>query len=126
MQAENKKQATAAGFYDLAQGSSPCNDASAKQGNRHIDLLLARKLGVKEAAQVLGIGITTMRRVINAGEIPVIRIQGKILIMDSDLQGFLASHYGRLKISAHKSATSCLPPLPKEVRESPFLKRREN
>jgi len=97
---------------------------SGKQDRTSLSLLDERKYSIKDAVKMLGIGVTTMRRIITAGEVPVIRLHGKILILERDLQELLTKHYGRLKSSANKPVRSHLPPLPKEVRESPYLQRK--
>jgi len=85
------------------------------------DLLHAVKLTVPQAAKMLGIGATNMRAIIGSGRIPVVRIMGKTLLLEQDLEGYLRSSYGR--IVKVKSDAGRLPPLPKRVIESKLIKK---
>jgi len=60
-------------------------------------LLHEKKLSVKQAAGVMGIGATTLRRLINDGEIPVICFNGKMLLLERDIENYLQGHYGRME-----------------------------
>lgn len=82
-------------------------------------LLYAAKLTVPQAAKMLGIGETRMRELIKNGDLPVIRIMGKILVLDRDLEAFLQSRYGSLTVA--KRQDSRLPGLPKHILESGLL-----
>lgn len=83
-------------------------------------LLRAAKLSVPEAAEVLGIGETKMRELVRNGEIPVVRIMGKVLLLERDLEAYLQSRYGTLRTAERKADR--LPPLPRRVLESGLLK----
>lgn len=87
-------------------------------------LLCGKKLTVPQASKVMGIGETTMRELLRTGDIPVLRILGKILILERDLENYLHGHYGTLTPS-HKSQkqSNDLTPLPKFVQESSLLKK---
>lgn len=84
-------------------------------------LLGERKLTVPEAAKVLGMGTTSLRRLITEGRLPVLRMLTKILILESDLAAFLEDSRGT--IAAVPAGRSGLPPLPAEVLESAHLGR---
>lgn len=84
-------------------------------------LLHAAKLTVPQAAKRLGIGETYMRAIIGSGSIPVVRIMGKTLLLERDLEEYLRSSYGR--IMAVKKEVDRLPSLPKHVRESGLIKK---
>jgi len=84
------------------------------------DLLGAGKLTIKEAAQVLKMGETSLRRLIYNGEIDIIRIGAKIILLESDVEAFLQGHYGTLKTTSLRSQGR-LPDLPRDVIESKHL-----
>lgn len=83
-------------------------------------LLNERKLTIAEAARALSIGATSLRRIIANGEIPVVRMTNKTLILESDLETYLAASRG--KLMAAKPLASRLPQLPHEVATSKHLK----
>ncbi len=88
------------------------------------DLLTAGKLTIKEAAKVLRMGETSLRRLIYKGELHVIRIGAKILLLESDIEMFLHGHYGTLKTTSLRKQKR-LPSLPREVIESKHLTERK-
>lgn len=112
----------------LAQSGQPENglgrNAQALEGptSSGAGLLYAKKLTVPQAAKVMGIGQTKLREIVYQGEIPVIRIKSKILILDRDLEAFLMGHFGTLNATPTKPISS-LPPLPKHIAESDLLKK---
>lgn len=57
-------------------------------------LLHQRKLSVPQAAKVMGIGETKLRELLRQGGIPAIRIMGKTLLVERDLDMYLQRHYG--------------------------------
>ena len=62
-------------------------------------IVYQKKYTVPEASKLLGISETSLRGIIARGEIPVIRIQkAKILILEQDLEEFIKSKYGVLKV----------------------------
>ena len=86
------------------------------------NLLDAKKLTVPQAAKFMGIGQTKLREILRCGELPVIRITGKILLLECDLEAYMQGHYGPLKIIETKPFNR-LPPLPKHIAESDLLKK---
>ena len=86
------------------------------------NLLDAKKLTVPVAAKFMGIGQTQLRELLRKGDIPVIRIMGKILLLERDLEAFMQRSYGPLKVAETKSFNR-LPPLPKHIAESALLKK---
>jgi excisionase family DNA binding protein len=86
-------------------------------------LLDAAKLTVPQAARKLGIGETKMRAIIRDGEVPVLNVAGKILLLEQDLEAFLESRRGVMKAESIKSVAR-LPPAPDFVRGSEHLRRK--
>ncbi len=102
--------------YARMMQTDPC---AARNGT---GLLCAKKLTVPEAAKVMCIGQTKLRELLRKGDIPVIRIMGKILLLERDLEAFMQRSYGPLKVAETKSSNR-LPPLPKDIAESVLLKK---
>jgi excisionase family DNA binding protein len=88
-------------------------------------LLCCRKLTVPKAAKQLGIGETKMRELISHGEIRVLNLAGKILLLERDLENYLEGNYGSIERAA-RTAKNKLPPLPKHVAESRHIRKRNN
>jgi excisionase family DNA binding protein len=86
-----------------------------------LGLLDAAKLTVPKAAKALGIGETKLREIIRNGEVPVLNVAGKILLLDRDLEAYMRSGYGDLR-PARKS-TDRIAALPKCVRDSKLLNK---
>jgi excisionase family DNA binding protein len=101
----------------------PMGVSDAPEGISHC-LLAERKFTVPQAAKMLGIGETKMRPIIKKGGIPVVRIMGKTLLLDQDLEEYLRSGYGR--IVPTKGKGDRVQPLPKHIEASGLLvaKRR--
>ena len=72
-------------------------------------LLGEQKLSVKEAATRMGIGATSLRRLINSGEIPVIHIGGKLLVLARDMEAFLRGCYVRVETVGHEGRRKGVP-----------------
>ncbi len=85
--------------------------------NRHI--LFERKLSIPEAAKVMGIGTTSLRRIIADGRLPVLRVLKKILILEADVEAFLQE--SRVVVKHAQSKSHRLPPLPSAVANSQHL-----
>ena len=105
-------------------GPKTCPDLEqSKRTDRDIErrkpLLEERKLTIAEAARVLSIGTTSLRRIIANGEITVVRMTNKTLILESDLEAYLAASRGRLTVV--KPVARRLPQLPHEVASSKHL-----
>ena len=49
-------------------------------------------LSMREAAQVAGLGFTTIRRVVQEGQLPTVRVGRRRLVRVSDLEAWLAEH----------------------------------
>jgi len=86
-------------------------------------LLDAAKLSVPQTAKRLGIGETKLRAVIQRGEIPVLRIGGKTVIIEQDIEIYLRGSYGRMRPIATPKPLRDVAQLPKAVCESPLLRR---
>ena len=91
--------------------------------NAAVSLLSATKLNIPQAARRIGIGETKMRLIVQHGEIPVLRIGGKTVIIEQDMEIYLRGNYGRMALAAKPTIKPTLTALPKEVSESPWLKK---
>ncbi len=84
-------------------------------------LLSDKKLGIKDAALRLGVSTTTMRRLVEKGEMPAIAITSRLLFLEQDLEDYLRSKHGFAK--SRDERPEIHPALPKHVLNSPFLKK---
>ena len=100
--------------HDLEQ-----EDRTGINGKQKKSLLNERKLTIAEAARALSIGATSLRRIIANREIPVVRMTNKTLILESDLETYLAASRGRSIMP--KPVDLRLPQLPREVATSKHL-----
>ena len=71
---------------------------------------------------MVSVGETKMREFIRNGKLPTLLLDGKYLLLESDLEAFLQRHYGPLKPVAVER--SRLPPLPRDVANSDLLKKQ--
>ena len=55
--------------------------------------LRENKFGITEGAKRLGVSPTTLRRFIRNGDIPFLRVGGKIRLLERDLDAFLEGRY---------------------------------
>jgi excisionase family DNA binding protein len=85
-------------------------------------LLGAEKLGIRDAAKMLGIGNTKLREIIQKGDIPVLRIDGKCLLLTMDLEAYLDGCYGRT--SRVKNVPVKSRALPDRIANSELLRPR--
>ena len=70
---------------------------------------------------MLGLGETKLRELIKEGRIAVVMLDGKYLLLEGDLEAFLLNHYGKVReIEVNKAS---MPPLPKAIANSPFLRK---
>lgn len=100
--------------HDLEQ-----DDRADNYSEKRKALLDERKRTITEAARVLSIGTSSLRRIIANGEIPVVRMTNKTLILESDLEAYLAA--SRVLVTVTKPASRRLPQLPREVATSKHL-----
>lgn len=84
-------------------------------------LLYQKKFGVRQAAELVGVRETSMRKFIRKGRIPALLYNGKYILLERDLEAFARSHYGEVK--AAPPAPPARPMVPQWVRESNLLKR---
>ena len=84
-------------------------------------LLDAVKLTLPQAAKRIGVSETKLRLIIQHGEIPVLRLGGKTLIIEQDIGNYLQGNYGRMVVSARKPKGR--PSLPKSILESEMLNK---
>ena len=101
--------------------TTPIADATAKAQWSENDRLNANKLSITAAAKKLGIGETTMRRLVRRGEIPCIRYGSKYLFLECDLLAYQQSHYGRIQQPEVPAAHLHHAP-PDYLKNSPHLK----
>ena len=93
-------------------------------GGHSFRLIEARKYTLKEAGKLAGVSEATMRNEVKSGEIPVIRIGTKAMIVDRDLEQYLQRHY--LYEGTKESPSVGCPSLPDWVEDSPLLKPKRN
>lgn len=106
--------------FTLATVEAPVSDARAEDARR--SLLRERKYSIPETATMVGIGQTKMRQIIAKGEIPVLLLDGKRLLLEQDLEAFLQGRYGAVK-AAKKGTKPKMPPLSRHIAESALLKK---
>ena len=82
--------------------------------------LFGRKHGLREAAALLGVSKTQLRRLVTDGSIPTIRVGNRYRFREDDLIAWLEGHYGLVR---KPTSVGHLPPLPRSVVDSPLLKR---
>jgi excisionase family DNA binding protein len=114
---------------DIGKIGNHFQDNAALLGNnigdgaaRVVPLLHQRKYGVKQASELLGIGQTSLRRLICRGEINVLRIGGKVLVLEADIERLLKGCYGPMK-EVPAAPKAKLSALPRHVRESGLFKK---
>ena len=104
--------------WAVAKDPLPAKDGGRSDGP---GLLHAAKLTLPRAAERLGIGETKLRALVKEGRIPAILIDGKVLLLEADLEGFLSERYGRLKASRRGIAPAPMR-LSRRLEESGLLK----
>lgn len=82
-------------------------------------ILSERKLTIKAAAELMGLGQTSLRRLIREDSIPVIQMGGKILILERDIEEYLQQH--RVVLRNAPVRKSRLPAAPEFVVQSKHL-----
>ena len=80
------------------------------------------KLSIPEAAKAIGISSNSLRRIIEQGRLPVLKILTKTLILASDVEKLLKD--SRCFVKTVEQSGNRLPPLPAEVINSPYLRVR--
>ena len=93
-------------------------------GGHSFRLIEARKYTLKDAGKLAGVSEATMRNAVKSGEIGVIRIGTKAMIIDRDLEQYLQRHY--LYEGIIKSPSVGCPTLPDWVENSPLLKPKRS
>lgn len=104
-------------YHDLANFTGIVNNTRTADDRR---LINDQKLSIPEAARALGISPNSLRRIIEQGRLPVLRILKKTLILASDVEKFLED--SRCFINATVQMKSRLPALPAEVINSMHLR----
>jgi len=85
-------------------------------------LLADQKLTIPQAAKLMGIGTTSLRRIIAEGGIPVLRMTGRTLLLESDVEEFIRASRVVITTAKAKPIRSALPRLPIEVINSKHLR----
>ena len=93
-------------------------------GGNSFRLIEARKYTLKDAGKLAGVSEATMRNEVKDGEIPVIKIGNKAMIIDRDLEQYLQRHY--LYEGNIESPSVGCPSLPDWVENSPLLLPKRN
>ena len=93
-------------------------------GGHSFRLIEARKYTLKEAGKLAGVSEATMRNEVKSGEIPVIKIGTKAMIIDRDLEQYLQRHY--LYEGKNEAPSVGCPSLPDWVENSPLLKSKRS
>ena len=93
-------------------------------GGHSFRLIEARKYTLKEAGKLAGVSEATMRNEVKSGEIPVIRIGTKMMVIEQDLEQYLQRDY--LYVGIKESPSVGCPSLPDWVEDSPLLKPKSN
>lgn len=91
--------------------------------DRTVSLLFVRKYSVPQACKLIGVGQTKMREMINAGKIPILDLDGKQMLLETDLQAYLESRLGTIEKQKIERSKGKLSSLPQHVEESEFVKR---
>lgn len=102
--------------HSRGNGSSPIDEHPTK-GPR---LLLEKKLTVTQAAKAMGLSASSLRRIIIEGRLPVLKMQRKVLILESDAEAFLQEC--RVTVKQIQGPNNRLPSLPQCVAESEHLR----
>ena len=84
-------------------------------------LLHTRKLTISQAAKMMSVGQTKVREWIKRSEIPVMLLDGKYLLLETDLEKFLQRRYGPVRKTEIKKPG--LDPLPESVVNSNLLRK---
>ena len=101
-----------------------CGGVAGGRATATTSLLNVAKLTIPAAAKQLGIGETKMRQIVRDGWIPVLCVAGKILVLERDLDAYMAGQYGRLSAAKpNPSRQSGMVPLPQGVRDSALLRK---
>jgi len=103
--------------HDLGHSTDTCNNTRTTDERRLMD---DQKLSLPEAAKVIGISSNSLRRVIEQGRLPVLRILTKTLILASDVEQFLQE--SRMSVRRVENTRTSLPPLPASVLNSKHLR----
>mgnify|MGYP001589945833 CR=1 FL=1 len=82
-------------------------------------LLNSRKLSINEASTKMRLGATSLRRLIHNGQIPVLEIGGKILLLEQDIEQYLRGCH--VTLAAQNVWKPRAQALPDEVINSPHL-----
>lgn len=68
----------------------------------------------------MGIGATSLRRLIREGRLPVLKVIKKVLILESDIEQFLRC--ARVTMRAQGPRPDRLPALPRRIAQSEHLR----
>ena len=99
-------------------GNGACADFAHETQNG--SLLSEKKLSVKEAGRVMSLSVTSLRRLIHGGKIPVLKIGAKILLLERDIEQYLKGCH--ITLEEQRVRTPRIQALPDEVINSPHLR----
>lgn len=90
------------------QQTQPCADSALPDEHAIIgrSLVGEPKLTLKQAALAMGISVTTLRRLVAYGEIPVIQYDGRVVFLTRDIDEYLEGRYGRMVRAKHVTQQS--------------------
>ena len=84
-------------------------------------LIYQKKFSIPQASKLIGISPNKLTTIIREGQIPIIKVDGKTLLLEKDIEDFLNERYGRVdaqvEINTHKR-----PALPENIADSEHLK----
>ena len=94
-----------------------------RHATRLTGLIESRKFTLKQASNMAGVSESQMRAMAWRGDLPVLRVGACMLVLEQDLEAFLAGRYGRLgrKVSAGRAGGRA----PAWVERSDLILRRE-
>lgn len=115
--AKGRKGTTPAGrSLRMLEHIGPPDSAAETNGT----LLCTRKFTIPQAAKGMGMGTTSLRRIIATGGIPVLKMTGKTLLLESDVEAFIAA--SRVRVRTVTTPNDQLRPLPDDIANSEHLK----
>lgn len=113
---KSETTSTAVDVSNLERERTRVQNGAAIEGEQ---ILEERKLSIPEAARLMGIGTTSLRRIVSQGRLPVLKILRKVLILESDAKAFLRD--SRVVVKRVVDGDSRLPALPESVAKSRHL-----
>lgn len=125
--AQQKNIGTVENFSDKnVVGEKVCGAPALGAGRRlphqpNKSLINECKYSIKEACNKMSIGETTLRSMIKNGEIAVLNLGGKYLLLERDIENYLMKNYGIIQQT--KVQPNKLPPLPDHIANSDLIRK---